>query len=145
MGNGNRTDNTLFVALMNNSTFRDRFLTRMGELMATDLTTRNIVDKMNARIQELMPEMEKHISTWKDRVETWKASGSKILGTTALTSYKFSISQWKSEISSMISYAETRPGRLLEWTQKALKLSDSQMQHYFAGAYAAIDAYKASK
>ena len=145
MGNGNRTDNTLFVALMNNSTFRDRFLTRMGELMATDLTTRNIVDKMNDRIQELMPVMEKHISTWKDRVETWKASGSKILGTTALTSYKFSISQWKSEISSMISYAETRPGRLLEWTQKALKLSDSQMQHYFAGAYAAIDAYKASK
>ena len=145
MGNGNRTDNTLFVALMGNATFRDRFLTRMGQLMATDLTTRNIVDKMNARIQELMPEMDMHISVWKERVDTWKASGSKILGITALNGYKFSMSQWKSEIQRMISYAETRPARLLEWTQKALKLSNSQMQYYFGGAYAAIEAYNASK
>ncbi|MBO4367182.1 MAG: lamin tail domain-containing protein, partial [Clostridia bacterium] len=57
MGNGLRTDNTLFVALMKNATFKDRFLTRLGELMATDFTTANIKAKVNERIAVLLPEM----------------------------------------------------------------------------------------
>ena len=35
MGNANRTDNSLFIACMKNDTFRDRFLTYLGEKMAT--------------------------------------------------------------------------------------------------------------
>ena len=39
MGSSNATDNTLFIALMNNPTFYDRFLTYMGEMLATEWTS----------------------------------------------------------------------------------------------------------
>lgn len=122
MGNGLRTDNTLFVALMRNATFRDRFLTRFGEMMGNEFTTANVKAKINEMIGILLPEMPAHCERW-----------------------DFSVSTWKSELATLVSYAESRPQKLLGYTKKALDLSDEEMEHYFGAAIQAIADYKASK
>ena len=119
MGTNKYTDNALFIALMKNATFRDRFLTYMGEMMATEWTTEKVIDKIHTRYDELMTEMPRHGNRW-----------------------GMSRSGFESQISELVDYARTRPGRLLEFFQDSMDLSNEQMEHYFGGAKAAIRAYQ---
>ena len=48
-------------------------------------------------------------------------------------------------MAKIVSYAETRPGKLLGYMQAAYKLSDEQMQHYFGDAIAKMEEYDAAK
>lgn len=150
MGNGNRTDNTLFVELMKNTTFRDMFWTRLGEMMATDLTTQNVLDKMNTRIQELMPEMEMHCTGWNNIIQGWLSSDLNVLPDRVLRNYNFSMSTWKAEINSMIKYAEERPRKLvMEYLthekSPLVNLTSEERQKYFSAAAQAIQEYENSK
>ena len=119
MGTNKYTDNALFIALMDNATFRDRFLTYMGEMMATEWTTEKVIDKIHTRYDELMTEMPRHGNRW-----------------------GMSRSGFESQIEELVDYARTRPARLLEFFQESMHLSDDQMRHYFGGAGAAIRAYQ---
>ena len=119
MGTNKYTDNALFIALMDNATFRDRFLTYMGEMMATEWTTEKVIDKIHTRYDELMTEMPRHGNRW-----------------------GMSRSSFESQIEELVDYARTRPARLLEFFQESMHLTDDQMRHYFGGAGAAIRAYQ---
>ena len=119
MGTNKYTDNALFIALMDNATFRDRFLTYMGEMMATEWTTEKVLEKFRVRYDELMTEMPRHATRW-----------------------GLSRSRFDREIEELADYARTRPARLLEFFQESMHLSDDQMRHYFGGAGAAIRAYQ---
>ena len=57
MGSGNKTDNSLFVALMKNKSVQARYLTLLGNLMADDWTTAKILEKSEWWKQTLYPEM----------------------------------------------------------------------------------------
>ena len=110
MGNKNRTDNTLFIACMKNATFADRFLTYLGEKMATTYTYENIkrmAEEFYAAIEPLMPE---HYARW-----------------------DFTESKHKSEIRKFLRYGEERPMRMLQFIKynKYLPLTQQQMEHYF--------------
>lgn len=115
MGAGKRTDNTLFIALMQNATFRDRFLTRMGEQMATEWTTRIILEKIETRYYELLPELPRQWARW-----------------------GVGEAEYNRELAKLVSYAQTRPAKLLGYFQTTLSLTDEQMQHYFGDAIAEI-------
>ncbi len=119
MGTNKYTDNALFIALMDNATFRDRFLTYMGEMMATEWTTEKVLEKFRVRYDELMTEMPRHATRW-----------------------GLSRSRFDRENEELADYARTRPARLLEFFQESMHLSDDQMRHYFGGAGAAIRAYQ---
>ena len=119
MGTNKYTDNALFIALMDNATFRDRFLTYMGEMMATEWTTEKVLEKFRVRYDELMTEMPRHATRW-----------------------GLSRSRFDREIEELADYARTRPARLLEFFQESMHLSDDQMRHYFGDAGAAIRAYQ---
>ncbi len=116
MGNGLRTDNTLFIACMKNDTFRDQFLTYLGQQMATEWTTEKVLDKFHTRYDLLMTEMPRHAERW-----------------------GLSRDQFDSHIERLINYTRTRPGRLLDFFYESMDLSSDQMWHYFGDARRVIE------
>ncbi|MBQ4085815.1 MAG: lamin tail domain-containing protein [Clostridia bacterium] len=150
MGNSMRTNNTLYVELMKNDTFRAMFLKRLGELMATDFTTQAIVDKVNARINELMPEMANHMPGWQNIVNGWLANNVDTLPASVLSKYTFDMDKWKSELSRFIDYAEERPTKMIQYMQDSSKdysmaVTKEELNLYFADAIQAIYDYKEAK
>ena len=110
MGNGNRTDNTLFIACMRNATFADRFLTYLGEKMATTYTYENITRMTQEFYTAIEPLMPEHYARW-----------------------DFTESKHKTEIRTFLKYAEERPYRMLQFIKynKYLPLNQAQMEQYF--------------
>ena len=110
MGNKNRTDNTLFIACMKNPTFCDRFLTFLGEKMATTYSADNITKMAEEFYNAIEPLMPDHYARW-----------------------DFTESEHKSEVRRFIRYAQSRPGRMLQFIKynDYLPLSKAQMEQYF--------------
>ena len=110
MGNKNRTDNTLFIACMKNATFADRFLTYLGEQMATTYSYENISKMTQEFYETIAPLMPEHYARW-----------------------NFTESKHKSEIKEFLRYGEKRPYRMLQFIKynKYLPLNQAQMEHYF--------------
>lgn len=117
MGNKNRTDNTLFIACMKNATFADRFLTYLGEKMATTYSSENITCLAHEFYDAIAPLMPEHYARW-----------------------DFTESKHKSEIREFVRYGEKRPKRMLQFLKynKYLPLSQAQMERYFGDAMAQV-------
>ena len=111
-----------FRKLMQVKEVREYFLTRAGELMATNLTSKNIVSKIEARRALIKDEMVHNCKRWK-----WKYS------------------TWESAVDRIVSYAKSRPGKMVGYFQEAFKLSDVDMQRYFGDAIAIIQAEQAEQ
>ena len=134
--------------------FYEKFLTRLGELMATDFSTQAIVDKVNTRIGELMPEMEQHTSSWDARIRQWLNEGTDTLPAKSLEKMVkdevFSMKKWKNDLNSFIKYAEERPLKLIQYFMDdgydhSMNLSEEQVKKYFSDAIQVIYDYKESK
>ena len=117
MGNGGRTDNTLFIACMENDTFRDQFLTYLGQQMATTFSTQSMLDRFEERYNALKPILA-------DQLERWGQTES----------------EYNSALKRLIEYARTRPSRMLQFLKyaEALSLTQAQMEHYFGDAMAQV-------
>ena len=117
MGNKNRTDNTLFIACMKNATFADRFLTYMGEQMATTFSTEHITAMAEEFYKTIEPLMPDHYARW-----------------------DFDESSHKSAIRKFIRYAETRPYRMLQFFKynRYLPLTQAQFEQYFGDVMAQV-------
>ena len=111
-------DNTLFIELMKSPAMRDYFLRRMGQLLATTLSADNVVERITERYQLLEPEMAKNCKRW-----------------------NWSVKTWQNYCKRMASYAKARPNKLIGYLKKTFKLSDAQMEEYFAEAMA-VNGYK---
>ena len=110
MGNGLRTDNTLFIACMKNDTFRDRFLTYLGRQMATTFSPQSVLEKAEAFYNTLKLIMPEHYARW-----------------------NFKESAHRAGVKKFVSYANSRPKRMLQFIKYCdlLPLSQAQMEHYF--------------
>ena len=111
VGTDLKTDNTLFVELMKNAGVQDRFLTILGNLMATNFSTENVLSKIDERYNALLPEMEAQQERWGLTMKTWET-----------------------EVEKLREYARTRPGLLLGYIQDYYDFSTEQMRHYFGEA-----------
>lgn len=120
MGNGGRTDNTLFVACMKNPQFRDEFLTYMGQQMATTFSTQNVVSKIQERYMILQPLLDDQLARW-----------------------EISREKYEKELKFLVNYAEERPMKLMGYFSKTkhLNLSAEEMQHYFGEALEVAKSY----
>ncbi len=105
-GSSNATDNTLFIALMHNPTFYDRFLTHMGEQLATTFSTENVLPKFLERQELLEPMLDQYQAKW----------------------------GYETGTKGVREYARTRPTKLIGYFRDALKLSDADLQKYFGAA-----------
>ena len=111
IGFGKYTDNALFIALMKNATFRDRFLTFIGGKMATDWTTDAILRTIQERYNLLLPELPAQFARW-NQTEA----------------------EFRSEMKKFTDYAKTRPKKLIGYFRDSLSMSDSDMEKYFGDA-----------
>ena len=107
-------DNTLFIRLMKNAGMKDYFLTRMGELLATTFSADNVTGKIRERTKALNAEMKRNCKRW-----------------------GWSTSTWERYVSAMTKYAKSRPGKLMNYFKKTMRLSDGKMDRYFGAALAA--------
>lgn len=106
---------TPFKQLMSNDAVRDYFLTRMGVLLATTLSTENVVAKIDRRAELMQDEIKRNCKRW-----GWKKAS------------------WERYVNEMKSYARRRPGLLIKDLCKTFKLSDMEQQLYFGDAMAKI-------
>ena len=110
VGTVTQQDNTLFVKLMENAEARDYFLRRMGELLRTTFSAQNVIARIQARYDLIAPEMPAECERWGWSVSTWEKAGSKF-----------------------VSYAKSRPRKMVGYLTEAFGLSDAQAQEYFYG------------
>ena len=106
VGEGNKTDNSLFIALMKNSKCRDYFLTLFAEKLRTNWSSEAVLAAMKERYDLLEPEIDAHLERW-----------------------GIKRSKYDSEIKTLRKYAETRPGRLMYFFANVL--SRAEMEYYF--------------
>ena len=114
MGNKKRTDNTLFIACMKNDVFRDRFLTYLGEKMATTFAPENVlklIEEFHSMLEPILP----------DQLARWE----KVM----------TESEHIAAMKKFTDYAKDRPLRMLQFLKGAenLHLTRSEMEHYFGG------------
>lgn len=102
---------TPFKQLMSNAAMKDYFLTRFGQLLATTLSSENVVGKIEARATLIKSEMKLNCKRW-----------------------GWSTDVWKRYVNSMIDYAKNRPAMLIKDLCKTFKLSEMEQELYFGDA-----------
>ena len=115
MGNMKRTDNTLFIACMKNDTFRDRFLTYLGQQMATTLSSGNILKVIEGFYNTMKPILPDQFERWGQTEADYRAA-----------------------MQKLTSYTKERPRRMLQFLKGAenLHLTKSEMEQYFGDVMA---------
>lgn len=103
-------DNTMFVKLMENAEARDWFLRRMGELLRTTFSAENVVARIQARYDLIAPLMGANCDRWGWSLSKWQKSGAKF-----------------------VSFAKSRPKKLVGYLVESFGLTAAQAQEYFAG------------
>ena len=106
MGEGNKTDNSLFIALMKNPECKDMFLKLFAEKLRGPWSSEAVLARIDERYNELEPEIDQHLEKWGPSRKTYE-----------------------SEINTLKSYARKRPGHLLYYFSQSLSRSD--MEYYF--------------
>ena len=107
-----KADNALFAYCIKNEAFKDRFLTRLGELMSEQWTTDNVLAWIDAQHDLLQPEMQQMFERWTFNTVT----------------------KWENYVSSLREFVETRRDKLLGYIQEARSLTDAEMEKYFGNA-----------
>ncbi len=108
-------DTTLFVELMKNSAIRERFLARFGERLARDFSTESIIQKIDAMVQTLEPEMPGHYEKWPSSVKSWRK-----------------------HVDTLRDYAKKRPEYIINYTIDTLDMTEEEVQRYFGRALDAL-------
>ena len=121
MGTSLATDNTLFIALMGNPTFYDRFLTYMGDMLSTQWTSGRIVEMIRERYLALTPELPRHQARWGQSRENFEE-----------------------RVAELVEYARTRPRKLVGYFRDTLGLTGEEMEHYFGAAMRRIEEEEAA-
>ncbi len=96
-------------ALLNVPEYRDRFLKRIAGLLDTVFVWENVESRFDGVIAQLEPILPRHIDRWKN--------------------LKFA--NWEKNISAAKYYARVRPKKIPGLLQKAMKLTDAEVETYF--------------
>ena len=96
-------------ALLQVPEYKDRFLRRVSELLATVFRWDRVEARFDEVIAQLEPILPRHISRWKN----------------------MKIENWRKNIRATKYYARVRPKKIPEMLQKAMKLTDAEVEEYF--------------
>lgn len=89
--------------------YRDRFLRRVAELLDTVFVWDNVEAHFDAVIAQLEPILPRHIERWNN----------------------MKLKNWQTNISATKYYARVRPKKIPELLQKAMKLTNAEVEAYF--------------
>ena len=114
VGDGNKCDNSLFIALMKNRRCRDYFLSLFAEKLKSDWSSQAMLVRISDRYNELEPELAQHLSRW-----------------------GISNTEYSNHLKKFVNYAKNRPGRLLYFFYNAL--GKTEFEHYFSEIARSVD------
>ncbi len=96
-------------ALLQVPEYKDKFLRRVSELLATVFRWDNVEVKFDEAVAQLEPILPRHISRWKN----------------------MKMENWRKNIRATKYYARVRPKKVPEMLQKAMKLTKAETEEYF--------------
>ena len=110
-------------ALLAVDEYRERFLTRVAELLETVFRWDNVEAHFDRVIAQLEPILPRHIVRWKN----------------------MKLSNWKKNIRATKYYARVRPKKIPGLLKKAMKLSETEMETFFGHALAVLEETNAAQ
>ena len=96
-------------ALLQVPEYKDRFLRRVSELLGTVFRWDNVEAKFDEVIAQLEPILPRHIARWKN----------------------MKMENWQKNIKATKYYARVRPKKIPGMLQKAMKLTNDEVEAYF--------------
>lgn len=96
-------------ALLNVPEYRDKFLRRIAELLDTVFVWENVERQFDEVIAQLEPILPRHIERWDN----------------------MKLKNWRTNIGATKYYARVRPRKIPGLLQKAMKLTDAEVETYF--------------
>lgn len=109
-------DHAPFAALMQVDEMRDRFLVRMGEILAEKFAPAYLSAQLDAWTQTLTPLLPYQYARWE----------------------KLTQDNWQGALDKFSYFLRERPKAVVTHVQSAFSLSDAQVQHYFGAFLAQI-------
>ena len=106
-------ENKLFRYIMSNDKIVDRYLTRFGELLAGAWAPDALLERFDALVESIRPEMEQHCAKW---------------------SNVLTYSKWESQIELMRSRIQERSGKIIGYLSEYFELTEEEKQQYFGEA-----------
>ena len=116
-------DNTIFRKLLAIPEYKDRYLTIYGEIYRK-LTTDTMMEVLEELVALIEPEMEQHWNRWAPENDRNIVSE---VPKTPEGAYKY----WQKRVERLRNVIRKRPTRLWDFTKKAFKLSNKEMEKYF--------------
>ena len=118
-----RIDNTIFTTLLKVPEYRDKFLTKLGDIFKT-YTTAHMLDVLEPLVDEITPEMELHWARWGEEND-------KMVITEVPTTVDGAYRYWEKRVERLRNVIRKRPTYLWEMIQNAFELTDAEMVNYF--------------
>jgi len=116
-------DNSIFRKLLTVPEYKDRYLTIYGEIYQV-LTTDTMMEVLEELVALIEPEMERHWTRWAPENDRHIVSE---VPKTPEAAYKY----WEKRVERLRNVIRKRPTRLWDFTKKAFKLSNKEMEKYF--------------
>lgn len=109
--NGSLTNMDVFVGLKKNKAWRWRFIERYIEIVCSNFKKENLLKVLDEMIEEIKDEMPRHINRW---------------------GHPDTYSEWEKHISKLRDRLEKRPDAAIENLRKYFKLSQDEIDAFFA-------------
>ncbi len=116
-------DNTLFIKLLENDQWRDKFLRRFG-MFFQYFTTERMLDQLEICYNTIKPEMRLH---W----DRWAAQNLKNISSEQPNTPDGAMRWWESRVERLRNVIRKRPRHCWVQVQDWFKLTDQQMMEYF--------------
>ena len=116
-------DNTILLKLLTVPEYKDRFLTKLGDIFKT-FTTEHMLSVLEPLVQQITPEMTLHWARWGEENDPFVISE---VPTTSDGAYRY----WEKRIERLRNVLKKRPNLLWGYIQDAFSLNQNEMLKYF--------------
>ena len=118
-----KIDNTIFLKLLSVPEYKDRFLTKFGDIYTT-FTTDYMLEVLKPLVELITPEMQLHWARWGEENDTFVIAE---VPTTVDGAYRY----WEKRVERLRNVCRLRPTYLWEFIQNAFDLTNQEMLKYF--------------
>lgn len=118
-----KIDNTIFLKLLSVPEYKERYLTKFGEIFQK-LTTRTMLDELEDTLKIIEPEMKNHWARWGEENDKMVISDVPV---TSDGAYRY----WEKRVERLRNTCRKRPNLLWGYAQDAFNLTDAEMVKYF--------------
>ena len=118
-----RIDNTILLKLLEVPEYKDKFLTKLGEVFQF-FTSDKMLEILQPMVDQIQPEMQMHFARWAEEHDKMVISE---WPTTPDGAYRY----WEQRVNRLRNVIYGRPHKLWGFIKEAFKLNDAQMEPYF--------------